>query len=102
MISATLRNHRIAPRKARIVADMIRGKSIAQAEIILENVSKKAKHPLADLLSSAIANAKNNFKIEKGTLMVKEVRIDPGYILKRSMPMSKGSAFPIKIGRAHV
>ena len=102
MITAKLSNYRITPRKVRLVADMIRGKSIEQAEIILVNVSKKAKHPLAGLLDSAIANAKNNFQIEKDNLMVKEIRVDQGYVLKRSMPMSKGSAFPIKKRTSHI
>lgn len=102
MITASLSNYRIAPRKVRLVADMIRGKTVEQAAIILTNVSKKAKHPLAGLLDSAIANAKNNFQIEKEGLMVKEIRVDQGFVLKRSMPMSKGSAFPIKKRTSHV
>ena len=102
MITASLSNYRIAPRKVRLVADMIRGKSVEQAQIILVNVSKKAKHPLAGLLDSAIANAKNNFNIEKDGLMVKEIRVDQGLVMKRSMPMSKGSAFPIKKRTSHV
>ncbi len=102
MITASLSNYRITPRKVRLVADMIRGKSVEQAAIILVNVSKKAKHPLAGLLDSAIANAKNNFQIDKDGLMVKEIRVDQGFILKRSMPMSKGSAFPIKKRTSHI
>ena len=102
MITASLKNERITPRKFRLVADMIRGKNIAQAEAILSTVAKKARHPLAVLLDSAVANAKNNFNIEKGVLMVKEIRVDQGQVLKRSMPMSKGSAFPIKKRMSHV
>ncbi|MEI6396479.1 MAG: 50S ribosomal protein L22 [Candidatus Taylorbacteria bacterium] len=102
MITAKLSNYRITPRKVRLVADMIRGKSIEQAQVILVNVSKKAKHPLAGLLDSAIANAKNNFNIDKDNLMVKEIRVDQGFVLKRSMPMSKGSAFPIKKRTSHI
>ena len=102
MITAKLSNYRIAPRKVRLVADMIRGKSIEQAQIILVNVSKKAKHPLADLLDSAIANAKNNFNIDKDNLIVSEIRVDQGFVLKRSMPMARGSAFPIKKRTSHI
>jgi len=102
MITASLKNERITPRKFRLVADMIRGKNIAQAEAILSTVAKKARHPLAVLLDSAVANAKNNFNIEKGILMIKEIRVDQGQVLKRSMPMSKGSAFPIKKRMSHV
>jgi large subunit ribosomal protein L22 len=102
MITAKLSNHRITPRKMRLVADMIRGKDVEQARTILVNVTKKARHPLADLLDSALANAKNNFNIDKDNLMVKEIRVDQGYILKRSMPMARGSAFPIKKRTSHI
>ena len=102
MITASLQNYRITPRKVRIVADMVRGKSVAQAKIILEHVAKKARHPLAGLIDSAIANASHNFKIEKDNLMIKEIRVDQGYVLKRSMPMSHGSAFPLKKRTSHV
>ena len=102
MITASLKNHRIAPRKVRLVADMIRGKDAVLAQTILVHASKKAKHPLADLLDSAIANAKNNFQLEKETLFVKEIRVDQGYVLRRSMPVSRGSAHPIKKRTSHV
>jgi large subunit ribosomal protein L22 len=102
MITASLQNYRITPRKFRVVADMIRGKSVAQAEVILMNAAKKAKNPLSDLLASAVANASHNHKIEAGDLFVKEIRVDQGYILRRSQPMSRGSAFPIKKRTSHV
>lgn len=102
MISASLENYRISPRKIRVVADLIRGKKVADARVILEHALMKAKHPLRDLLDSAMANATHNFKIDKDSLFVKEIRVDQGYTLKRSMPMSRGSAFPIKKRTSHV
>jgi len=102
MITASLHNYRITPRKMRTVADMIRGKKVADAKTILDTIAKKAGHPLNDLLDSALANASNNFKIEKDGLFVKEIRVDQGYILKRSRPMARGSAFPIKKRTSHV
>jgi large subunit ribosomal protein L22 len=102
MITASLQNYRISPRKVRLVADMIRGKNVSQAAIILSNATKKAKSPIADLLKSAIANASHNHKIESENLFVKEIRVDQGYILRRSHPMSRGSAFPIKKRTSHV
>ena len=102
MITASLKNHRISPRKVRVVADMIRGKNVAQAKMILATATKKAKSPLADLLDSAIANASHNHKIAMDTLVVKEIRVDQGYVLKRQMPMSRGSAFPIHKRTSHV
>lgn len=102
MITASLKNHRIAPRKVRLIADMIRGKKVTDAEAILKHIVKKAKSPLGDLLDSAIANAKNNFKLEKDNLYVKEIAVNQGYVLKRSMPVSRGSAHPIKKRTSHV
>ncbi|MFA6554356.1 MAG: 50S ribosomal protein L22 [Candidatus Paceibacterota bacterium] len=102
MITASLKNYRISPRKVRVVANMIRGKSAVEARNILLYADKKAKGPLNDLLASAVANAKNNFKIEVDTLFVKEIRVDQGFVMKRQMPVSRGSAHPIKKRTSHV
>ncbi len=102
MITASLQNYRISPRKVRIVADMIRGKRVDLAQMILDTANKKARHPISALIDSAVANASHNFKIEKTGLIVKEIRVDKGYTLKRSIPMSRGSAFPIKKRTSHV
>ena len=102
MITASRKNYRISPRKVRVVADMIRGKKVTDARNILINVVKKAGTPLADLLDSAVANASHNHKIDKDTLFVSEIRVDQGYVLKRSQPMARGSAFPINKRTSHV
>lgn len=102
MVSASLKNHRIAPRKVRLVADMIRGKGVAEAALILDHAIKKAHTPLRSLLDSAIANATNNFQLDKATLYIKEIRVGQGYTLKRFMPVSRGSAHPIKKRTSHV
>ena len=102
MITASLKNYRIAPRKVRVVADMVRGKKVSEAKIILSGATKKARHPLADLIDSAVSNAAHNHKIEADMLYVKEIRVDQGVVLKRSIPMARGSAFPIKKRTSHV
>jgi len=102
MITASLKNFRITPRKIRVVADMIRGKNVILAGQILIHADKKAKGPLNDLLSSAIANAKHNFNIDPENLIVKEIRVDQGVVLKRHRPVSRGSAHPIKKRTSHV
>jgi large subunit ribosomal protein L22 len=102
MVTASLKNYRISPRKVRVVADMIRGKSVLEAKTILAHAAKQARHPLADLIDSAVANAENNFKLAKESLFVKEIRVDQGFVLKRSMPVSRGSAHPIKKRTSHV
>ncbi len=102
MITASLKNYRQSPRKVRSVANLVRGKTVDQALNTLNFLSKKAADPLYGLLMSAIANAKNNFKIEKEGLMIKELRIDAGYVLKRRMPRARGSASPINKRTSHV
>lgn len=102
MITASLKNYRQSPRKVRSVANLVRGKTVEQALNTLNFLSKKASDPLYGLLMSAIANAKNNFNIEKEGLMIKELRVDVGYILKRSMPRARGSASPINKRTSHV
>ena len=102
MITASLKNTRIAPRKVRLIADMVRGKNVATAKNILMLAEKKARHPIAGLIDSAVANASHNFKIAPEGLIVKEIRVDQGFVMKRSMPVSRGSAHPIKKRTSHI
>lgn len=102
MITASLKNYRQSPRKVRGVANLVRGKSVEQALNTLNFLSKKAADPLYGLLMSAIANAKNNFNIEKDNLIIKELRVDAGYILKRRMPRARGNSYPINKRTSHV
>jgi large subunit ribosomal protein L22 len=81
---------------------MIRGKEVGQAKLILSAGLKKATGPLMDLIDSAVANAKNNFKITDETLFIKEIRVDQGFVLKRIMPVSRGMAHGIKKRTSHV
>ncbi len=102
MIKASLTNFRQSPRKVRSVANLVRGKSVVNALNTLNFLSKKAADPLYSLLQSAIANAKNNHSIEKEGLMIKELRVDGGVTLKRSMPRARGSASRINKRSSHV
>ncbi len=102
MITARLTNYRQAPRKVRMVANAIRGKRVADAFAQLALITKKATDPLAKLLKSAVANAKNNFNTEADNLIVKEIRVDGGIVMKRSMPRARGSAYPIRKRTSHV
>jgi large subunit ribosomal protein L22 len=102
MITASLKNYRQSPRKVRSVANLVRGKSAIEAMYILTFLPKKATGPLGVLLQSAVANAKNNFNIEKEGLFIKELRVDAGVTLKRSMPRARGSASRINKRSSHV
>lgn len=102
MITASLKNYRQSPRKVRTVANLVRGKSVENALNTLSFLSKKAADPLYTLLMSAIANAKNNFQIEKDALVVSELRVDAGKVLKRRMPRARGNSYPINKRTSHV
>jgi large subunit ribosomal protein L22 len=101
MVTARLKNYRIAPRKMRLVANAIRGKKVADAFVQLNLITKRATDPLAKLLKSAVANA-TNLGVATDTLTVREIRVDGGIVLKRSMPRARGSAFPIRKRTSHV
>jgi len=74
---------RISPIRARLVADMIRGKNASEALSILENVNNKASRLTKKVLNSAIANAVNNNGEDASNLYVKEARVDAGPVMKR-------------------
>ena len=76
---------RISPIRARLVADLIRGKSVSEALTILVNVNNKASRLTKKVLDSAIANAVNNEGADEATLYVKEARVDAGPVMKRHM-----------------
>jgi len=101
-MKAILRSYRQAPRKVRLVANLIKGKTVPRALVELDVLPKRASGPMKKLLMSAVANAKENDKIALADLFVKEVRVDQGTILKRSMPKSHGSAHPIHKHTSHI
>ena len=81
---------RIAPRKARLVIDLVRGKSVEEADKILKNINKEAARLSHKVLTSAVANAENNLHLDKANLYVKEAYVNDGPVLKRSVPDSRG------------
>ena len=99
---AELRQVRISPRKVGIVLDLIRNKPVEIAFATLRNTPKSACEPLAKLLKSAIANAENNFNMDKKNLYVAECFVCPGPMLKRIRPRAKGGAFRVMKRTSHV
>ena len=99
---ATLRYLRIAPRKVRVVADLVRGLSVndAEAQLIVER--RRPAGPLLKLLRSAVAGAGNDRRLEPAKLYVKEIRVDKGPMLKRVLPRARGVATPIQKKMSHV
>ena len=99
---ATLKYARIAPRKVQIVLDQIRNKPTNLAVAILKHTPKAACEPLEKLLKSAIANAENNYNMDKNNLYVAECFVCPGPILKRIRPRAQGRAFRVLKRTCHV
>ncbi len=93
---------RISPRKVKIVIDLIRGKSVADATAILLNVPKAASEPVLKVLNSAVANAENNLELSKDNLYVAEVFADQGPTLKRFNPVARGRAMRILKRTSHI
>ncbi len=102
-VKAILKHTRTTPRKARLVADLIRGKNVNEAMNILTFTRKKVARTIQKLLKSAIANAEENQKVaDVDDLIVKSIRVDKGVMWKRSMPRARGMATPILKRTSHI
>jgi large subunit ribosomal protein L22 len=100
-MKAFLKNYRQSPRKVRLLADLVRGKSVSDALTTLQFVDKRAAEPFAKVIKSAVANAKDQDKnVEK--LFVKTVQVNKGIVLKRFMPRARGSASRINKRNSHI
>ncbi len=102
MVTASLNDYRQAPRKVRLVANLVKGKKVGDAMNMLDFLVKEASGPMKKLIASAVANAKTNFNLSSENLFIKNVQVNPGTIMKRSMPRARGSAFPIHKHSSHV
>jgi len=99
---AQARYVRISPRKVRIVLDLIRGKKVDEALKILRFTPKAASPLLEKLLRSAIANAENNFNMNRDALYISQCYANQGPILKRFRARAQGRAFPIHKKTSHI
>lgn len=100
--TAKLRYLRVPPRKARWVADMIRGKNVNRAKSDLQFTDKKAARHVSALLNSAVANATQAGTVDPDTLFVKEIMVNEGPVLKRFKPRAQGRATRINKRTSHV
>ena len=99
---AELRYARISARKVKIVADLIRGKSVNEALAIVKFAPKASAVIIEKLLKSAIANAENNNQMTRSNLVVSEIYANQGPTLKRIRPAAKGSAVRIRKRTSHI
>jgi len=93
---------RIAPRKARLVIDLIRGKDVEEAAAILRFTPNHAAEAIGKVLNSAVANAVNNNNLDESKLYVSSCYVNEGVTLKRYMPRAKGSAGAINKRTCHI
>lgn len=101
-VKATAKTVRIAPRKVRLVVDLIRGKKLSEAAAILRLTPKASSVVVEKVLKSAAANAVNNNNMDQNSLYVKEAFVNEGPTLKRYQPRAKGSAYSILKRTSHV
>lgn len=99
---ATATNLRLTPRKARLVIDLVRGKDVKLALAILSNTNRAACAPVAKLIKSAVANATNNFGMDKDSLYIASIWANYGLKMKRYMPRAKGSASGLVKRNCHI
>ena len=99
---AYLRNVRIAPRKVKIVCDLIRGKDVGEAAAIINNTPKAASELLIKLLKSAVANAENNNGLSRTNLYVAECYANKAPTMKRIQPRAQGRAYRIEKRTSHI
>ena len=101
-VKAVAKYVRTAPRKLRLVADMVRGKKAKEAATLLEFTSKRAARTYLNVLKSAIANAENNHELDPEKLVICQTFIDGGPMIKRFIPRSRGRASSVFKYSSHI
>jgi large subunit ribosomal protein L22 len=101
-VKAKIKSLRIAPRKVRLVVNLIRGKKVVEAMSLLRFTNKRSALPLLKVVNSAVANATNTFNLDINNLLIKEITVDEGGMLKRWAPKAFGRANPIRNKLSHV
>ncbi|GAB4185988.1 MAG: 50S ribosomal protein L22 [Simkaniaceae bacterium] len=101
MARAKTKYVRISPRKARLVADMVRGNQVDAARVKLMYSNLKASRLIIKTLDSAIANAETNMELQRRDLFIQEIRVDEGPTLKRAKSKCRGGRVPINKRTSH-
>ena len=101
-VKASAKHVRIAPRKVRVVVDLIRGKDIGEALAILRNTPKAASPLVEKVLKSAVANAEHNYDLNADNLYVAKAFVDQGPTLKRYRARARGMATRILKKTSHI
>ncbi|PAV27897.1 50S ribosomal protein L22 [Virgibacillus profundi] len=99
---AIAKSVRIAPRKVRLVVDLIRGKNVGEAVAILNHTQRGASPVIEKVLKSAIANAEHNYEMDPDNLVISEAFVNEGATLKRFRPRAQGRASKINKRTSHI
>src|SRR4051794_37683557 len=102
VVKASARYVRIAPRKARLIADQVRGMHIESARALLQFSPRGAAHPIHKLINSAAANAENNHDLIGDEMRISSITVDEGPTLRRFRPRAMGRATPINKRTSHI
>ena len=102
LVLAKARYVRVAPRKARLVADQVRGMPVGEAQTLLSFSTRGAARDIAKLLDSAAANAENNHELIADDLRIAQINVDEGPTLKRWRARARGRATPIHKRTSHL
>ena len=101
-VQATKKYARISSRKVRLVADLVRGMDVEQAEVTLQFTQKGSSKLVLELIRSAAANAEHNHSLDRSNLFVKSIFVNDGPMLKRFRARSQGRAFQILKRMSHI
>lgn len=101
-MKAVSKSLRISPRKANLVADLVRGKAAKVALELLQRVPKKGAKFLVKVIASAVANAEHNFSQDGDTLQIAHILVTKGPTYKRARPISRGRSAPILKRTSHI
>ena len=101
-VRAEIKGIDLAPRKVKIVSDLVRGRSVADALVILEHTPRRTARPVSKAIASARANAVNNHGLDAKTLVINTLSVTAGPRLKRFKPHMRGMALPFQKKSSHI
>lgn len=101
-VTATSRGVRLAPRKVSLVAGLVRGRTVADALVILSNTPKRAAKPVLKAIASARANAVTNHRADEKSLIIEHLQVTAGPRIKRFRPAAQGRALPYQKRTSHI
>jgi large subunit ribosomal protein L22 len=101
-VQAIAKGVRMSPRKVAAVAALVRGRSVADALVILSHTPRRSAMPVQKAIASARANAEHNHNYKPATLQITEISVTPGPRLKRFKPIARGQAHPFQRKTSHI